>query len=78
MQDHIKIMKATIKIEQFDNGISLKWVSPDADYQSEVALDFDKEKAIGKVIWDDIKDVMNAELCNEVEMVIEYKPIKEK
>lgn len=70
-------MKATIKIEQFGNGISIKWESPDIDPQSEVALDFDKEKSIGKMVWDDIKDVMNAELCNEVEMVIEYKPIKE-
>ena len=71
-------MKATITIEQFGNGISLKWESPDADPQSEVALDFDKEKAIGKVIWDDVKHLMDSELCNEVEMVIEYKPIKEK
>ena len=71
-------MKATIKIEQFGNGISIKWESPDVDSQSEVALDYDKEKAIGKMIWDDIKNVMDTELCNEVEMVIEYKPIKEK
>lgn len=70
-------MKAKIKIEQFGNGISIKWKSPDIDPQSEVALDYDKEKAIGKVIWDDIKDVMNAELCNEVEMSIEYKAVKE-
>lgn len=70
-------MKATIKIEQFDNGISLKWKSPDVDPQSEVALDFDKEKAIGKMIWDDIKHLMDAELCNEVEMSIEYKAVKE-
>lgn len=71
-------MKAKIIIEQFDNGISIKWDSPDVDPQSEVALDFDKEKAIGKMIWDDIRSVMDAELYNEVEMVIEYKPIKEK
>lgn len=70
-------MKATIKIEQFDNGISLKWFSPDTDGQSEVALDFDKEKAIGKMIWDNIKHLMDAELCNEVEMCIEYKAVKE-
>lgn len=70
-------MKAKIKIEQYDNGISLKWKSPDADPQSEVALDFDKEKAIGKMIWDDIKHLMDAELCNEVEMSIEYKAVKE-
>lgn len=69
-------MKATIKIEQFGNGISIKWESPDVDSQSEVALDYDKEKAIGKMIWDDIKNVMDTELCNEVEMVIEYKAVK--
>lgn len=70
-------MKATIKIEQFGNGISIKWESPDVDSQSEVALDYDKEKAIGKMIWDDIKNVMDTELCNEVEMCIEYKAVKE-
>lgn len=70
-------MKAKIKIERYDNGISLKWQSPDADDQSEVALDFDKEKTIGKVIWDDIKNVMNAALCDEVEMIVEYKAVKE-
>lgn len=70
-------MKVTITVEQFGNGISIKWESPDVDSQSEVALDYDKEKAIGKMIWDDIKNVMDAELCNVVEMVIEYKPIKE-
>lgn len=70
-------MKAKIKIERYDNGISLKWQSPDADDQSEVALDYDKEKVIGKMIWDDIKNVMNAALCDEVEMTIEYKAVKE-
>lgn len=70
-------MKAKIKIERYDNGISLKWQSQDADDQSEVALDYDKEKAVGKMIWDDIKNVMNAALCDEVEMTIEYKAVKE-
>ena len=70
-------MKAKIKIERYDNGISLKWQSPDADDQSEVALDYDKEKVIGKMVWDDIKNVMDAELCNEVEMIVEYKSVKE-
>lgn len=70
-------MKVTIKIEQFGNGISLKWESPNVDPQSEVVLDYDKEKAISKMIWGDIKYVMDTELCNEVEMSIEYKPIKE-
>ena len=69
-------MKATIKIEQFGNGISIKWESPDVDPQSEVALDYDKEKAIGRMIWDDIKNVINDELCDEVEMSIEYNAVK--
>lgn len=70
-------MKVTIKVEQFGNGISIKWKSPDIDPQSEVALDYDKEKTIGKMVWDDIKHLMDTELCNSVEMVIEYKPLKE-
>lgn len=65
-------MEQKIFIEQYDNGITLQ-----SDGRAIVVLDHDKEKAIGKVIWDDIKDVMNAELCNEVEMSIEYKAVKE-
>ena len=70
-------MKVSITVEQFGNGISIKWESPDVDPQSEVALDYDKEKAIGRMIWDDTKNVMDTELCNEVEMSIEYKAVKE-
>lgn len=65
-------MEATITIEQFNNGISLKWSSPNHDSEAIVALDYDKEKAIGKMIWDDVKHIMDAELCNIVTVNIEY------
>lgn len=72
-------MKVTIEIEQFDNGITLKWkdVGGKQDPQANVALDSNKEIAIGRMIWDDVKMIMDSTLCNAVEMEIEYKPIKE-
>lgn len=69
-------MEATITIEQFDNGISLKWSSPGLDSEAIVALDYDRQNAIGKMIWDDVKLIMDAELSNVVTINIEYESIK--
>lgn len=66
-------MKVTIDIEQYDNGISIKWDAEGQDPEAIVAMDRDKEAAIGKMIWSDIKNVMDATPANEVRMVIEYK-----
>lgn len=66
-------MKAKIIIEQFSNGISLKWEGENHEQEAIVALDYDKEKAIGKMIWDDVKHIMDAELCNVVTINIEYE-----
>lgn len=66
-------MNVTIDIEQFDNGITLKWDDTEGhDPEALVALDKDKENAIGKMIWDDIKHAMDAALTNTVRMKIEY------
>jgi hypothetical protein len=72
-------MKATITIKQYDNGISLEWVDAEGevDSQSVVALDRDKEQAIGKMILDDVKHLMDSELASIVKMNIEYQPIEE-
>jgi len=72
-------MKATILIEQFDNGISIKWSDPDMeeDPHDIVALDRDKAQAIGEMIFEDIKHLMDSELVCIVKMNIEYQPIKE-
>ena len=67
-------MKATIKIKQYDNGISLEWVDAEGvvDPQSVVALERDKERAIGEMIWSDIKALMDYKTANVVNMAIEY------
>ena len=72
-------MKANIQIEQFDNGITIKWKDAEGkhDPHAVVALDREKEMAIGKTIWEGFKMIMDSNQCNAVEMEIEYKPIKE-
>lgn len=65
-------MKVSIEVEQYDNGISLKWSNEEAvgDNEAVVALDADKESAIGKMIWSDIEHVMNLAIANKVKMEI--------
>ena len=72
-------MKAIITVEQFDNGITLKWASQDDVYDPQyiVALDEDRESAIGKMIWDDIRLMMDSNLSNCVSMEIYYTAKKE-
>ena len=72
-------MKVTIEVEQFDNGITLKWKDTDGkeDEEAVVALDQDKETAIGKMIWSDVENILNYELVDKVKMKIEYEPIKD-
>lgn len=68
-----KNMKIQIDVEQFDNGITLKWNDSEGHApEAIVALDRDKENAIGKMIWDDIKSAMDAALTNTVRMEIDY------
>lgn len=60
-------MTAEIIIEQYDNGITLRSVG-----RAIVVLDREKERSIGKMIWKDVKFVMDTELCNVVTINIEY------
>ena len=71
-------MKVEIKVEQFDNGISLQWKDTEgvADPQNVVAVERDQTKVIGQFIWDDIRNVMDAELANVVVLSIDYKIIR--
>ena len=68
-------MKTTITIEQFDNGISIKECDEDGNTQAIVSLDRTKEEDIGKVIWEDIKNMMNDECTNIVTMNIEISTL---
>ena len=64
-------MKTTITIEQFDNGISIKYDDDEGNSTAIVSLDRTKEEEIGKMIWNDINDLMNAKLTSKVTMNIE-------
>ena len=72
-------MKVEVIVEQYNNGISLKWKDVEGDIEPEavVALNNDKTHTIGKIIWDDITLMMDQELCNVVKMTIEYQAVKE-
>lgn len=73
-------MNVTIDVEQFDNGITLKWKNADGNADSEalVALDREKETAIGKMIWSDIENAMNLAMTNKARMEITYLLEEEK
>lgn len=62
------MIEQKIIIEQYDNGITLQ-----SEGRAIVVLDYDKEKAIGNMIWENVKCVMDTELCNVVMVNIEYE-----
>lgn len=72
-------MKVKIEIEQFDNGITLKWEDGrnSVDNEHLVALEGDKYRTLGKMLLEDVKAIMDSKLCNIVVLNIEYEPIKE-
>ena len=72
-------MKVEITIEQFNNGISLKWRDHDGNIEPEnlVALKEDQVNTIGKTIWDDIELIMDNKLANIVKLTIEYQAMEE-
>jgi hypothetical protein len=72
-------MKVEITVEQFNNGISLKWRDCDGNIESEdlVALERDQVNTIGKTIWDNIKSVMDSKFANIVKLTIEYQAMEE-
>ena len=64
-------MKVEIIIEQFDNGISLKWGDGHLT-KAYVAMEHHKNTTIGDVLWEDIKNLMDCTTTNKVKMCIEY------
>lgn len=68
-------MKATITIEQYDNGITLKWrdAAGEVDPKAVVALEREQARVIGETLWEDVKQIMDANLANLVTMIVDYK-----
>lgn len=67
----------TLKIEQFDNGITLKSEDSEGNISAVVVPDAHVKAEIGNGVWADIQNLMNGEACNKVKVTIEYEPIKE-
>lgn len=70
-------METRIRIEQFDNGITLCWHGVDIslDDKKKVIYNSDIDRELGKAIYSDVKAVMDAFVANEVELSITIKPI---
>ena len=67
-------MTVNIIIEQFDNGISIKWNELDRDVPPKaiVALDRDIARAIGELIWESSKFIMDFNDTNAALIQLNY------
>lgn len=74
----LKAKDVRITVEQFDNGITLRWkdLSGEYDPSANVVLEGGEPNAIGVLIYEDIKQIMDSVPCNEVEVNICYTPIE--
>lgn len=72
-------MKETIIFEDCDNGIYLN-IHPEGPDACDAALVFENDKkneGVGNLILEDVKHILDTELCNKVKITITYEPIKE-
>lgn len=71
------IQNVQIEIEQFNNGITLRWHDLDGeegDY-SEVALEHQEAQIIGSEIWGDINNMLDCSCKNKVRLTIKYEAL---
>lgn len=70
-------MKAELIVEQFDNGITVRWdgLTGEATPESRVALDGNEAEVIGKSIWEDIYEVFDKECTAKVKVTLEYEKL---
>lgn len=61
---------STVIIEQFDNGISYKWESDNADPTHMVSLDVTRNQDLGKELWSDIVNFMDENSVSKVKLTI--------
>lgn len=68
-------MKATYTIEQADNGITIRadYHDVNADKEFRVVETPREEAQLGKLLWEDIKHVMDMKTANTVEVELEFK-----
>lgn len=71
-------MKSEMIIEQFDNGITIRWNDVEGDLPSEkkVVGSGMEKSGIGEIIWDDVYNILDKESVEKVLVRIECSPIK--
>lgn len=72
-------MKETIIFEDCDNGIYLNIhpEDPDAEDATLVFNNDKKDEYVGNLILEDIRCILDTELCNRAKITITIEPIKE-
>ena len=72
-------MKETIIFKDCDNGIYLN-IHPEDPDEEDIALVFkneEKNEGVGNYILEDVRHILDAELCNRAKITITIEPIKE-
>ena len=72
-------MKETIIFEDCDNGIYLNihLEDPDATDAALVFKNDKKNECVGNLILEDVRNILDTELCNRAKITITIEPIKE-
>lgn len=72
------ILNSEMIIEEFDNGFTIKWRDMDgrADNENIVAKEGEHVEMLGKLLWEDIDNIMDTNLTSEVRVTIKCEPIK--
>ena len=67
-----------LEVEQFDNGITLRWNDLEGEYPpfANVVLEGQEAETIGRIVFEDIQKIMDAVPCNIVSLHIQYTPIE--
>ena len=77
------IQKAEILVEQFDEGIIVRWndasdTEDKVDSSKSLAIKGREADALGQEVWNDVIDIMENAMTEKVLIKLEYCVIKEK
>ena len=71
------IHKAEIIVEQFAQGITVRWrdIDDNVDPSKALAIKGTECTTIGKEIWDDVNEILNNTLTDKVRVRLEYEAL---
>lgn len=71
------IHKAEIIVEQFEQGITIRWndVDGNVDPSKALAAKGSEELILGKEIWSDISEILDNSLTDRIRIKLEYEEL---